>query len=78
VVSVWDDGVDRRLEDVTVVAYPTAPDCCATYFPEGNALVPLGSVAVGSNTPTSKSVVVRLIKRGGGVLLGQPGVPGGE
>jgi molybdopterin-dependent oxidoreductase alpha subunit len=77
VVTVWDDGIDRRLEDMRVVAYPTAPDCCATYFPEGNALVPLDSVADGSNTPTSKSVIVRLIK-GVGPLRGQSGVPGGE
>jgi molybdopterin-dependent oxidoreductase alpha subunit len=82
VVSVWDDGVDRRLEDVRVVAYPVAPDCCATYFPEGNVLVPLDSVAAGSNTPTSKSVVVRLVKRNAagadGLLPGQPVVRGGE
>ena len=63
VVSDWDDGVDRRYEDVRVVSYPTARDCCAAYFPEANVLVPLGSVAEGSNTPTSKSVVVRLERR---------------
>ena len=43
-----------------VVAYPTARGCCATYFPETNVLVPLDSTAEISNTPTSKSVVVRL------------------
>ena len=36
---------------------------CATYFPEANALVPLDSVADKSNTPTSKSIVVRLRPR---------------
>ncbi|BAM03819.1 FdhF/YdeP family oxidoreductase [Phycisphaera mikurensis] len=34
--------------------------CCAGYFPELNALVSLDSVAVGSNTPVSKLVPVRL------------------
>jgi formate dehydrogenase major subunit len=63
VISEWDDGRDRRMEDLRVVAYPTARDCCATYYPEANVLVPLSSVAEGSNTPTSKSVVVRLVKR---------------
>ncbi len=63
VISEWDDGVERRLPDLRVVEYPTARDCCAAYFPEANVLVPLGSVAAGSNTPTSKSVVVRLVKR---------------
>jgi molybdopterin-dependent oxidoreductase alpha subunit len=63
VVSEWEDGIDRRYQDVRVVAYPTARDCCAAYYPEANVLVPLGSVAEGSNTPTSKSVVVRLERR---------------
>jgi len=63
VVTEWDDGIDRRMEDLRVVSYPTARDCCAAYYPEANVLVPLGSVAEGSNTPTSKSVVVRLVAR---------------
>jgi molybdopterin-dependent oxidoreductase alpha subunit len=63
VVTEWDDGIDRRLEDLRVVSYPTARGCCAAYFPEANVLIPLGSVAEGSNTPTSKSVVVRLEPR---------------
>jgi len=63
VISEWEDGVERRMEDLRLVEYPTARDCCAAYFPEANVLVPLGSVARGSNTPTSKSVVVRLVKR---------------
>ena len=33
----------------------------ATYFPEANSLVPLESVAEGSNTPTSKSVIVSVV-----------------
>ena len=41
---------------------PTRPPagCCAAYFPEANVLVPLDSTAEVSNTPTSKSIVVRL------------------
>jgi molybdopterin-dependent oxidoreductase alpha subunit len=57
------EGVERRAEDFRVVGYPTASGCCATYFPEANALVPLDSTAEVSNTPTSKSVVVRLDPR---------------
>ena len=37
-----------------------ARGCAAAYFPETNVLVPLDSTAEVSNTPTSKSVVVRL------------------
>ena len=59
-VGVWTDGVERRAEAFTVVAYPTAPGCAAAYYPETNVLVPLDSVADTSNTPTSKGIVVRL------------------
>ncbi|MGH3438267.1 MAG: molybdopterin dinucleotide binding domain-containing protein, partial [Sciscionella sp.] len=59
IVSEWTDG-ERRAERFRVIAYPTAQGCAAAYFPEANALVPLGSTAKGSNTPTSKSIVVRL------------------
>ena len=63
-VSEWPDDpggvVERRAGDFRVVAYPTARGCAASYFPETNALVPLGLVAEGSNTPVSKSLVVRL------------------
>ena len=59
-VGVWEDGVERRAEGFRVVSYPTTPGCAAAYYPETNVLVPLDSVADISNTPTSKSVVVRL------------------
>jgi molybdopterin-dependent oxidoreductase alpha subunit len=59
-VSVWHDGVERRAKGFRVVSYPTAPGCAASYYPETNVLVPLDSVADISNTPTSKSIVVRL------------------
>jgi molybdopterin-dependent oxidoreductase alpha subunit len=59
-VSEWRDGVERRAPAFRVVAYPVAAGTCAAYFPEANVLVPLDSVAEASNTPTSKSVVIRL------------------
>lgn len=59
-VSEWSDEVERRAPGFRVVAYPTARGCAAAYFPETNVLVPLGSTARISNTPTSKSIVVRL------------------
>ncbi|QAY60554.1 FdhF/YdeP family oxidoreductase [Microbacterium protaetiae] len=58
--SEFSDGVDRSVHAFKVVAFPTSRGCAATYFPEGNPLVPLGFTAMGSNTPASKSVVVRL------------------
>ncbi|GIH10748.1 formate dehydrogenase subunit alpha [Rhizocola hellebori] len=58
-VSEW-KGEQRRAPGFRVVAYPTVPGCAATYFPEANVLVPLDSTAHGSNTPTSKQIIVRL------------------
>ncbi|WAH96839.1 FdhF/YdeP family oxidoreductase [Arthrobacter sp. MMS18-M83] len=58
--SEADDGVDRVLRQLRLIAYPTARGCVTAYYPEANVLVPLDSTAEGSNTPASKSVVVRL------------------
>ncbi|MCU1633856.1 MAG: hypothetical protein JWM61_2508, partial [Micrococcaceae bacterium] len=57
--GVYDDGVQRVLRAYRVVSYPTARGCAASYYPEANVLVPLDHVAQGSNTPTSKQVIVR-------------------
>ncbi|MGY3335687.1 molybdopterin-dependent oxidoreductase alpha subunit [Streptomyces filamentosus] len=59
-VSEWTDGSERRAPGFRVVHYPTARGCAAAYYPETNVLVPLESTADVSNTPASKSVVVRL------------------
>ncbi len=71
-VSTWRDGVDeRRAEAFRVVAYDQPRGCAAAYYPETNPLVPLDSTAEGSNTPTSKSVVVRLVRP-----VGEPAAEG--
>ncbi|NUL04249.1 FdhF/YdeP family oxidoreductase [Streptomyces lunaelactis] len=59
-VSEWKDGVERRAPRFRGVHYPTARGCAAAYYPETNVLVPLDSTADTSNTPASKSVIVRL------------------
>jgi molybdopterin-dependent oxidoreductase alpha subunit len=59
-VGEWSDGVERRAPGFRVVHYPTARGCAAAYYPETNVLVPLDATAEVSNTPASKSVVVRL------------------
>jgi molybdopterin-dependent oxidoreductase alpha subunit len=60
VVSEWDDG-ERRANGFKVVAFDLPRGNAAMYFPEANPLVPLGSVADRSNTPTSKSIVIRVL-----------------
>ncbi|MFE2601155.1 FdhF/YdeP family oxidoreductase [Streptomyces sp. NPDC059396] len=64
-VSEWKDGVERRAPGFRVVHYPTARGCAAAYYPETNVLVPLGATADTSNTPTSKSVIVRFERTDG-------------
>ncbi|ARH90716.1 FdhF/YdeP family oxidoreductase [Streptomyces sp. MOE7] len=59
-VSEWTDGSERRAAGFRVVHYPTARGCAAAYYPETNVLIPLDHTADTSNTPASKSVVVRL------------------
>jgi molybdopterin-dependent oxidoreductase alpha subunit len=61
-ISEWRDG-ERVAEAFIIVPFDLPRGCAATYFPEANALVPLDSVADRSNTPTSKSVVIRLRAR---------------
>lgn len=58
-VSEWSDG-ERRVAGFIVVPFDLPRRCAATYFPEANPLIPLDSVADRSNTPTSKSVVIRI------------------
>ncbi|GHC56067.1 FdhF/YdeP family oxidoreductase [Streptomyces cinnamoneus] len=59
-VSEWTDGSERRAPGFRVVHYPTARGCAAAYYPETNVLVPLDHTADTSNTPASKSVVIRI------------------
>lgn len=54
------DGSIRTAQRFAVVPYDIPRGCTATYFPETNVLVPIGSVAEKSNTPTSKFVVIRI------------------
>jgi molybdopterin-dependent oxidoreductase alpha subunit len=61
-ISVWDDGVERRADRFLLVEYDIPRGCLGAYYPETNPLVPLASVGHGSRTPTFKSVPVLLQK----------------
>jgi len=64
-VTHWEgDDHLRRARDFRIVTYQTPRGSAAAYYPEANSLVPLDSTAVGSNTPTSKSVIIRLERSG--------------
>jgi molybdopterin-dependent oxidoreductase alpha subunit len=64
-ISVWHDGSERAATEFRIVSYDQPRGCAAAYYPETNPLVPLDSKAEGSNTPTSKSVIIRLEKPAG-------------
>jgi anaerobic selenocysteine-containing dehydrogenase len=54
------EGEERIARRFIVVPYDIPRRCAATYFPEANVLVPVRSVALKSNTPASKSVVISI------------------
>lgn len=60
ILSLWDDGIERKVSGFTLLAYDTPPGQAAAYYPETNPLVPLASVGLGSHTPTSKLIAIRL------------------
>ena len=59
-ISLWDDGRERRVSGFTLLAFDIPAGQAAAYYPEVNPLVPLESVGDGSSTPTSKFVAIRL------------------
>lgn len=61
-LSNSDGGTTRISRKYILVDFPIAKQCCATYFPEANVLIPIDSVAEKSNTPTSKLVKVKFIR----------------
>ena len=55
-------GVERRARSFKVVPYAIPRGNLAAYFPETNVLVPIDEYADKSNTPISKSIVVKIFK----------------
>jgi anaerobic selenocysteine-containing dehydrogenase len=56
------NGVERIARKFLIIEFNIPQGCTATYFPETNVLVPIDSVAMKSNTPTSKYIVLKLRK----------------
>lgn len=52
------NGVARKVNHFKVVQYNIPKNCCATYFPETNPLVPLDNFAHTAKTPASKSIAI--------------------
>ncbi|WP_312172497.1 FdhF/YdeP family oxidoreductase [Stutzerimonas kunmingensis] len=60
-ISLWDDGIERRVRGFTLLAYDTPLGQAAAYYPETNPLVPLESFGERSHTPTSKFIAIRVL-----------------
>ncbi|TDX29546.1 formate dehydrogenase major subunit [Modicisalibacter xianhensis] len=59
-VGLDHQGTPRRAPAFRLVSYDIPAGCCAAYYPETNALVPLESAGADTGTPSSKAVAVRL------------------
>jgi molybdopterin-dependent oxidoreductase alpha subunit len=53
-------GQERVAKKFVVISYNIPLKCVATYFPEANVLVPIDYKAHTSDTPASKSILVRI------------------
>ena len=58
----YNGGVERVARLFVVVPFNIPERNAATYYPEANVLVPIGSVAEKSNTPTSKMIFIKIKK----------------
>lgn len=57
------DTIERKAENFKIISYNIPKGNLAAYFPETNILVPHNHYAEKSNTPISKSLIVKLIKK---------------
>jgi anaerobic selenocysteine-containing dehydrogenase len=55
-----DDGIERKVSGLRVVAYDIPQGCIAGYYPECNPLIPLWHHAEKSKVPAAKSIPVRV------------------
>ena len=63
--SAIDDGVERIVRGLRVVAYEIPQGCVGAYYPEANPLAPLAHHDSRARTPAYKAVPVRVSKAGG-------------
>lgn len=59
-IALWEDGIERRVNDFTLLDFDVPVGQAAAYYPETNPLVALDSYGAGSFTPASKFIAVRL------------------
>jgi anaerobic selenocysteine-containing dehydrogenase len=59
--TISDDGIERRVDGLTVLDYPMPRGAIAGYYPELNPLLPLDYYDRISGTPAAKSIPVRVV-----------------
>jgi molybdopterin-dependent oxidoreductase alpha subunit len=62
VTTAIEPQVHRSVGPLQIIAYDIPEACCAAYYPECNALVPLWHHADRSKVPAAKSIPVTLVK----------------
>ena len=62
--TISSDGIERRVEGLTVLDYPMPRGAVAGYYPELNPLLPLDYYDRISGTPAAKSIPVRVVRTG--------------
>ena len=53
-------GPERRVSGYRIVSYPTPPGSAAAYYPEANVLLSLDHHGPHAQTPSAKSIPIRL------------------
>ena len=61
-VAVSNDGVERVVRNLQLVAHAFPARSCAAYYPETNPLVPLGAHDPLSFTPSYKGIPIRIVR----------------
>jgi molybdopterin-dependent oxidoreductase alpha subunit len=61
VACAIDDGIERRVDGLTVTPYDLPPGCVAGYYPELNPLIPLSYHEKNSKTPAYKGAPVHIL-----------------
>jgi len=56
-----EDGVERKVEGLTVTPFNLPDGCLGGYYPEMNPLIPLWYHDQQSKTPAAKGVPVRIL-----------------
>ncbi len=63
-ITSYHEGKERHARKFRVVPYDIPRGCAATYYPEANVLAAVESVAEKSNSPTSKSIPITVVRVG--------------